>query len=161
MISTICLALYACNNGANKSLNEAEEFTDNTNVIVKWDSSCRMNESYSYLNGSHEILLTLYDTLYNKCSYDFEFRYEDEKWKVLLNQPTPSDCLYVSPQFNTIQQSIKLNKSEYKKGDKLQGIMNLLILAKKGIFREPEIPFIDLRKWDTVNVSGNFSSTIQ
>lgn len=151
--------VLSCNNSSQKYVVNKENLPDSTNVVIVWDSSYTLNSSSAFIyHNEINVTLSDFDNLFG--SLGFEIKNEGNQWKALLSQPSPTDCLYVSSQFHILNQFISLNKLHFESGDKLRGYINLLTLGKKGFLREPGIPFIDARKWDTVKIKGVFSTTI-
>jgi len=133
---------------------------DTTVVFVQWDTQVdTMKESRVWL---YENKMTL--SLSNETGFgEYYLRLEKNaaNWEIQhISQSSLTDCLYVASTFRILKQVINFNKDKFNDGKILYGSLDLILLGRKPMLREPLIPFIDKRKWDTVRVKGIFSSTI-
>lgn len=133
---------------------------DTTVVFVQWDTQAdTMKKSRAWLYENKINLSLSNEKTYEKYYLDLEKNAAN--WEIQhISQPSPTDCLYVASNFRILKQVINLNKEKFNNGEIIHGSVDLIMLGRKPMVREPLIPFIDKRKWDTVRVKGIFSSTI-
>lgn len=168
-ISTICVFAAACNENnksgketiTNRNLPDStlNEFVDSTNITVTRDTSIIMNETNVRL-WNESLMITLTKKEHRADFFEFELKNQGGRWNATISPVAMPDCLFVASQYRTLKQSINLNKLRYEKGDRLNGAIEISVLEKSAMFREPNVPFIDTRKWDTVKINGHLSAII-
>lgn len=145
--------IISCKNNPQKTRIEENVSNDSTSISIDWDSSYIITSSQAFRTDKG------FELQIDGLNIDFQNR--ENRWFASINQVALADCLFVSSQFRMLKQSIKLNKDQVDIGDKLLGFIELLTLGKKAFFREPEIPFVDKRNWDTIRIKGFFSAIVK
>ncbi|HEX7846512.1 MAG TPA: hypothetical protein VF476_11990, partial [Chitinophagaceae bacterium] len=134
-----------------------------TSVAVNWDSShYTLNSADAYITNN-QVSLVLNDTLNSGEGFQIELQNNGMRdWDVqsVTASIIPLDCLYVASVFRVLKHNVKLNFNQYKKEDLLEGSLDVFILGRKGIRREPKIPFEDQRKWDTIHLNGYVATLV-
>ena len=171
---TLCIAilvfiLSSCANDAKKGIeqNTGDTITDlntvarpdQTGLQLTWDTATyHLNSIDAYVIMGEKLEIAFSDTAYKVSGLAIQLLQNTQNPLVTdVRQTTsPTDCLYVAQSFKVLQQATRLNNDQYNKGDLIYGSIDLLLLGKKEMFREPLVPFIDKRKEDTVRLKGTF-----
>lgn len=164
IIPVINLILISC--GDRNDASPADNVTPNNPIINSPDTALviadwgketdTLRSSQGWLDENKVNLSLENKTTYE--SYYLDLETDAGNWKIRsISQQSLTDCLYVASTFQILNQLISLNKSQFNAGEMLNGSIDLIMLGKRPMFREPLIPFIDKRKWDTVRLKGTFS----
>lgn len=159
-IAFIFSVLLSCKEDAKKTTPEFSSLRDTTDLTVRWDTSTYKITSAqaSSINNNN-----LYIVLSNEKRHFFDIEFENKanKWAIAgISQPSMPDCLFVSSEFRVLSQAVNLNQLHFEKNNRFEGSVDLVVIGKEGMFREPNTPFVDKRKWDTILIQGNFSSQV-
>jgi hypothetical protein len=160
IIPVVFFAFLGCKDNPKMVVSGDDDLHDTTSIIINWDSVVYKIDSVEARLWGNQIEIGL--NVAGGNDFYFEISNDTSRFKAMssISQPSPTDCLYVSPQFQILNQSIILNKPRYKNADQLYGSLDILMLGKKGFLREPLVAFIDKRKWDTIRMLGIFSTRI-
>ncbi|WP_304200930.1 hypothetical protein [Flavobacterium alvei] len=148
----ICLIIISCKK-TEKKLSNADKVNmeNNTEITVKEDSkSFTLNNCK--VQGENDLLDI---KLNNGFDSDFELRISKIKNKFITEYTqltSVTDSSYKKPVFNVINQSIILNKTEYKKGDIIEGKLKIDISAH----HTWEKDYVD-----TIKVTGSFKTILE
>jgi len=149
---SFCLILFSCNTGDNKNRgNNYGEFPDPKSSVIIYFSKTNQVEltSCEAEKRNDSIFLKITDSSSN---YLLSILKVKEKLTVDLEQLfSITDSSYKKPIFTAIEQSFKLEKDAYKKGDGLKGFLKLKVSV--------------LNRWtelhsDTISVSGLVYATL-
>jgi len=158
LVGIIFLSLFACK--SNKRDNRHSNYSphDSTQINVRWNSLTYVITSAEVYLRNNNLSLTM---LKDNCRmFDMEFGLKNSKWVCSsFSEPALNDCLFVSSQIRFLEQKVSIEPRNGN-GDRLKGIVDMVLLGKKAMFREPLIPFVDSRKWDTIIIKGEFYSKI-
>ena len=161
-LSILLLAAVACKtNDNNKKDVSDKDVRGSSDVVLQWDTSKYfLNHCTATLeNGDVKLFFeTRPDSL---SEYQLEVLRSGDGFITEVQQSSmPTDCLYVAAQFKILDQSIELDKETYKKGDDLEGFLDLLLLGQKAYFRDPGE--VNLRRnYYTVLLFGSVKTKIQ
>ncbi len=149
---SFCLILFSCNAGDNKSEGDNYgEFPDPKSSVIIYFSENNQVEltSCEAEKRNDSIFLKITDSSSN---YLLSILKVKEKLTVDLEQSfSITDSSYKKPIFTAIEQSLKLEKDAYKKGDGLKGFLKLKVSV---LNRWTEI------RSDTISVSGLVYATL-
>lgn len=156
------LTAVSCNSGTETGTSEKNELTQNSSIQITWDTTkyslnyCSAKQLDSVLRLT---ISNLPDTVYTP--YELHITKGIHGSQIQLIQTyAATDCLYVTSYFKTVTQNLQFDKPSYKKGAKLTGTINLLLLGYKPYLREPG----EMKRredFDTVRVDGRISSTVE
>jgi len=148
---SFCLILFSCNTGDNNGANNYGEFPDPKSSVIIYFSKTNQVEltNCEAEKRNDSIYLKITDSSSN---YLLSIIKAKENLTVDLEQLfSITDSSYKKPIFTVIEQSLKLEKRAYEKGDSLKGFLKLKVSA--------------LNRWtelhsDTISVSGLVYATL-
>lgn len=147
------LILFSCNSGDNKSgeNNYGESPDPKSSVIIYLSKTNQVELTRCEAEKKNDsIFLKITDSSSN---YLLSILKVKEKLTIDLEQLfSITDSSYKKPIFTPIEQSLKLEKDDYKKGDGLKGFLKLKVSV---LHRWTEL------RSDTITVSGLVYSTLQ
>lgn len=158
----LLLAAFSCNTKTEKEVSSKNELKRNTSIQITWDTSKYLLNYCSAKQMDTVLLLrigNLPDSPYTP--YELKIKKGIQGADIQLYQTYGvTDCLYVNSYFKTITQKLSFYKTSYKKGDELNGTIDLLLLGHKPYLREPG-EMKRRENFDTVRVHGQFSSIVE
>jgi len=134
-------------------------FRDTANIFIRWgNDSSVSNTAAAYMDKNKISLILDYNRDFSS-GYSADLQNISGHWNIIsvYQYSIPNDCLYVASKYIILNQSLQMNKSEYQRNDLLTGNIDLKLLGKESMVREPLVPFVDNRTWDSIQIKGFFS----
>jgi hypothetical protein len=156
-LSILILAAVACNTNDNNG----KDISSSSDVVLQWGTSKYLLSHCTATLENKDVRLFFETHPDSLGEYELEVLRRGNSLVSELRQATmPTDCSYVAAQFKILKQSIEFNKENYKKGDNLEGFLDLLLLGQKAYFRDSGE--VNLRQnYDTVLLFGSVKAKVQ
>ena len=159
---TILIAVVACNTNEHDDKDVSDkDISGSSDVVLQWDTSKYFLNHCTATLENNDVQLS-FETLPDSLGeYELKvLRRGDSLVSELRQVRVPLDCSYVAAQFKFLKQSIEFDKQNYKKGDNLEGYLDLLLLGQKAYFRDAG-EITERENYDTVFLFGSVKTKVQ